>query len=292
MAVLSIQSHVTYGYVGNRAATFPLQRMGHEVLTVNTVQFSNHTGYGKWKGEVFTAEHIKGVLQGMDELGILSKCEAVLSGYLGDCSIGKEVMEAVRLCRECNPDIIYLCDPVMGDLHRGVFVRPAIPDFMRDVAIRAADIITPNHFEMELLSGRRIHTSDEAFEACEQMAAHPQQIILITSFMRKDMPKDTLEVFLYSRDGCYLISTPLLHFPKSIHGTGDLFAALYLGHYLKTKDIVASLESAVSSIFSILELSCKLNSSEMELIKGQDYISRPEKMFKAHPCKASSMQVN
>lgn len=284
MAILSIQSHVTYGYVGNRAATFPLQRMGHEVWTVNTVQFSNHTGYGHWKGEIFSADHIQNVITGMDELCVLPQCEALLSGYLGDRSIGEKVLDAVKLCKKRNPKLIYLCDPVMGDQHRGIFVKPAIPDFMQHEAVKAADILTPNHFEMELLSGQKIQTLIDAYAACRNLAAHPRQIIIITSLIRENTPKNTLEVFLYSQNGCYLIQTPLLAFPKAIHGTGDLFSALYLGHYLRTSNSVSSLENAVSSIFSILELSCKLESSEMEIVKGQNLIENPTRLFHAHTC--------
>src|SRR5688572_24371027 len=122
--ILSIQSHVAYGYVGNRAAVFPLQLLGYDVIAINTVQFSNHTGYGKWTGMVFEDRHIGDIVAGLEENGALDEVDAVLSGYLGDAALGGIVLDAVCRIRAHRPDMIYCCDPVMGDTGRGFFVRP------------------------------------------------------------------------------------------------------------------------------------------------------------------------
>ncbi|MCW2701006.1 MAG: pdxY, partial [Blastococcus sp.] len=153
VAVLSIQSHVAYGHVGNSSAVFPLQRLGIEVWPVHTVQFSNHTGYGQWTGRVFDGQAVEEVVQGIADRGVLGDCAAVLSGYLGSADIGHAVVGAVARVREANAAAVYCCDPVIGDVGRGVFVRPGIEEFMREVAVPAADIVTPNHFELDLLSG-------------------------------------------------------------------------------------------------------------------------------------------
>ena len=148
--VLSIQSHVAYGHAGNASAVFPLQRLGIEVWPVHTVQFSNHTGYGEWTGRVFDGQAVEEVVQGIADRGVLGRCDAVLSGYLGSADIGHAVTGAVARVRAANPDAVYCCDPVIGDVGRGVFVRPGIEEFLRDVAVPSADIITPNHFELDL----------------------------------------------------------------------------------------------------------------------------------------------
>ena len=153
VSVLSIQSHVAYGHVGNSSAVFPLQRLGIEVWPVHTVQFSNHTGYGEWTGRVFDGQAVEEVVQGIAARGVLGRCDAVLSGYLGSADIGHAVVAAVGQVREANTDAVYCCDPVIGDVGRGIFVRPGIADFLREVAVPAADIVTPNHFELDLLSG-------------------------------------------------------------------------------------------------------------------------------------------
>ena len=154
MNLLSIQSHVAYGHVGNAAAVFPLQRMGVEVWPVHTVQFSNHTGYGDWQGQVFDAGLIREVVAGIEQRGVLGECDGVLSGYMGGADIGAAILDAVATVKRANPAARYCCDPVIGDVGRGVFVRDGIPEFMKAKAVPAADIITPNQFELDYLSGR------------------------------------------------------------------------------------------------------------------------------------------
>ncbi len=154
MNILSIQSHVAYGHVGNDAAVFPLQRMGVEVWPIHTVQFSNHTGYGDWKGRVFDAAMITEVLAGIEQRGVLGGCDGVLSGYMGSADIGGAILDAVKAVKRANPVAKYCCDPVIGDVGRGIFVREGIPEFMRNEAVPAADIVTPNQFELDFLTKR------------------------------------------------------------------------------------------------------------------------------------------
>jgi len=283
MAILSIQSHVAYGYVGNRAATFPLQRLGYDVNVVNTVQFSNHTGYGKWRGEIFTASHIEQVIQGLVELGVLENCQAVLSGYLGKPEIGREVLKVVESGRQQNPELIYLCDPVMGDVGRGVFVQADIPEFITNYAIPQATILTPNHFEMELLTKQAIHSVVTAKQACAALRVNPRQIIIITSFKRDDAFSEVLEMFLSAPEGDFLISTPYLAFPKAPNGTGDLFSALFLGHYLTHANAVKALELTASSVYGILQYTFNQAVREMQLVKAQTQLIQPDRLFKCEP---------
>src|SRR5215470_10233667 len=168
MHILSIQSHVAYGHVGNAAAVFPLQRMGVEVWPIHTVQFSNHTGYGSWQGRVFDAGMISEVVAGIEQRGVLGECDGVLSGYMGSAGIGAAILDAVATVKRANPAAKYCCDPVIGDVGRGIFVREGIPEFMREKAVPAADIITPNQFELEYLSG---HESGTLRAACDTVKA-------------------------------------------------------------------------------------------------------------------------
>ena len=154
MNILSIQSHVAYGHVGNDAAVFPLQRIGVEVWQIHTVQFSNHTGYDSWKGRVFDAGIIREVVAGIEQRGVLGECDGVLSGYMGSADIGGAILDAVETVKRANRAAKYCCDPVIGDVGRGIFVREGIPEFMRTKAVPAANIITPNQFELDYLSER------------------------------------------------------------------------------------------------------------------------------------------
>src|ERR1700722_9823367 len=152
MNVLSIQSTVASGHVGNAAAVFPLQCLGHEVWPIDTVRFSNHPGHGRFRGTVTPPDEVAALLQGMEELGLFARADAVLSGYLGDPGTAAVVAGAVEAVKRANPAALYLCDPVMGDGGQ-LFVDPAIPDLMRDRLIPLADIVTPNGFELGLLTG-------------------------------------------------------------------------------------------------------------------------------------------
>ena len=142
MGILSIQSLVAYGHAGNSAALFPLQRLGKVVWPVMTVHFSNHTGYGAWRGPLLSADDVAEVILGVEERGAFAECEAVLTGYQGDEDVGAVVLDAVARVKSASPSAIYCCDPVMGDVGRGMFVRPGIPELMRDRVVPAAETAT------------------------------------------------------------------------------------------------------------------------------------------------------
>lgn len=268
--ILSIQSHVAYGYVGNKAACFPLQSLGYDVCPVNTVQFSNHTGYGKWQGEIFSANHIKQVIQGIKDLGVMNNCKAVLSGYLGDSSIGEIILSTVQELRLANSNLVYLCDPVMGDIGRGIFVKEGITDFFKNHALSNATIITPNHFEAELLYGSPINTVEDAKAAAVHFHKLGIKIFIITSFRSKDLSPDKMHIFL--SDGAqYLVGeTPLVDFKISPNGTGDLFSALMLGHYLHSSDTAAAFKNTLHGIYYVIQKTGKMNKRELDVI-GHDY---------------------
>src|SRR6478752_4099315 len=181
MNILSIQSHVAYGHVGNAAAVFPLQRMGVEVWPIHTVQFSNHTGYGSWKGRVFDAGMINEVVSGIEQRGVLAECDGVLSGYMGSADIGGAILDVVSAVKKANIAAQYCCDPVIGDVGRGVFVRESIPEFLRDKALPLADIVTPNQFELDYLAGHETRTMAQAFSAVDALHDKGPRAVMVTS---------------------------------------------------------------------------------------------------------------
>jgi pyridoxine kinase len=279
MAILSIQSHVAYGHVGNRAAVFPLERLGYEVWPINTVQFSNHTGYGSWKGEVFTGAHVELVWSGVKERGALASCEAVLSGYMGSAEIGTAVLAAVDDVRAANPGALYCCDPVMGDYGRGFFVDEGIPDFMASQAMRWADIVTPNQFEAEALSGLVISDAESAKRAAEALHEMGPRIVLITSFLPEGEGDSAISMFLSDGKESAVISTPRLPLDPAPNGAGDLCAALFLGRYLESRDSRTALELMTDSVYSVLERCLAEGSRELCLVQAQDAIADPPRRF-------------
>ena len=283
--ILSIQSWVAFGHVGNAAAVFPLQRMGFEVSAIHTVQFSNHTGYGAWTGSVFDPSSITDLLEGIASLGALPGYSAVLSGYMGSAGTIKSVLSAVARVRAFNPAMLYCCDPVMGDVGRGVFVRPEIPDAMKS-AVAQADILTPNQFELELLTGQSSATLSSALEAVAvlrgQMRAGGPRIVLLTSLMREDSPSNTIETLCVTDDGAFLLATPLIVLEPSRNGTGDAIAALFLGHYLQSGHAQTALEMSVSALYKLLEVTQVAGTREIQLIAVQDEFVQPTHIFVAH----------
>lgn len=277
--VLSIQSHVAYGYVGNRAAVFPLQRLGCDVIAVNTVQFSNHTGYGSWKGDVFTPAHVEQVLEGVGERGALDSCDAVLSGYMGDAAMGSVILSAVARVKAARPDAVYCCDPVMGDVGRGFFVRPGIPEFMRDHAVPAADVVTPNQFELEYLTGCPVTTLDEALAATAALRSRGPTLVMVTSLTRAEAPEGRIEMLVDGDEGAFLVGTPRLPLDPPPNGAGDAVAALFLAHYLKTRSAAAALEGAAAAINAVFQETRRAGTRELQLIAAQDLMAAPSVRF-------------
>jgi pyridoxine kinase len=279
VSILSIQSSVAYGHVGNSAAVFPLQRLGIEVWPVITVHFSNHTGYGQWRGPLLAAEDLREVITGIEERGVLGRCEAVLSGYQGAEDVGAVVLDAVERVKAANGTAVYCCDPVMGDTGRGFFVRPGIPEFMRDQVIPAADIATPNHFELDFLTGRpeRTGTLDEVLAAVDTLRAMGPGTVLVTSLVHDGMGEDTLEMLAADETGAWLVSTPLL--PVSVNGAGDLTAALFLAHLLESGSAATALGRTASSVFGVLDETVRSGEREIQLVAAQEAIAHPDGRF-------------
>jgi pyridoxine kinase len=275
--ILSVQSSVAYGHVGNSATVFPLQRMGLEVWPVNTVHFSNHTGYGQWRGSVLPAEDVAAIIRGIEERGVLGDCDAVLSGYLGDASLGEVVVGAAGRVKGLNPKAIYCCDPVMGDAGRGFFVRPGIPEFIKEVAVPAADVITPNQFELEFLTGLQVEDLDDALKAADQARRLGPESVLTTSLRRTDAPVDTIEMLAVSKEGAWLVQTPLL--ALEVNGAGDATAALFLAHLLRSVTVAQALSMTASAVHAVLEETLRRGSREMTLVPAQQSIVDPPRRF-------------
>ena len=282
MNILSIQSWVSFGHVGNASAVFPLQRLGAEVWAVNTVQFSNHTGYGAWTGDVYSGEQIARLIDGIAARGVFPICDAVLSGYVGDPSIGHAILAAVHRVKAANPGAIYCCDPVIGDDDTGDYVRPGIVDFLRTEAIAAADILTPNRFEVERLTGLACHTIAEAKQAITQLQAMGPGCVLITSLATTDTPPDSLDMMVGEASVFHLLRTPRLGL--TVNGAGDAIAALFLFHRLRSGSAKEALEAAGSSIHGVLRRTAEAGSREILTVAAQEEFVRPSQVFGARQC--------
>ena len=287
MSVLSIQSSVAYGHVGNAAAVFCLQRLGFEVWPVNTVQISNHPGYGDRRGRVMTAEEVSDIVQGIGALGAFSHCRAVLSGYLGRAETAAVVLDAVARVKAQREGALYLCDPVMGDAAEGLYVPADVADVIKSRVVAAADIVIPNAFELALLTGRATDSPEDALTAAEALMEMGPGMVVVTSISAARGPRgrpphnvaggtpDGIQVLAASPTEAWEVATPRL--PVEPKGAGDAFAALFLGYWLAGRDLGEALAMAVSSVFAVIEAS--VPAPELRLVAAQDEMVAPRRRF-------------
>jgi pyridoxine kinase len=264
---------------------FPLQRLGAEVWAINTVQFSNHPGYGAWTGDVYSGASVRALVDGVAARGALARCDAVLSGYMGDEAIGEAILDAVVRTRAANPGAVYCCDPVIGDAG-AVYVRPGIPELIRDRALPLADIATPNRFELEHLTGLACDTLDAARRAVAALQAMMRpdglRTVLLTSLATDTTPPGCLDLLASEAGTFYLLRTPLLSL--SANGAGDAIAALFLFHRLASGSARAALEMAGSSIHGLLVRTQEAGSRELLTVQAQQEFVAPSRLFAAKRC--------
>ena len=277
MKVLSIQSAVAYGHVGNSAAVFPLQRIGVEVLPVYTVNFSNHTGYGAWRGPLIAPEQVHEVILGIEERGVFGEIDVVLSGYQGSEGIADVILDAVARVKAANPSAIYACDPVMGNAASGCFVAPAIPALIRERVVPAADILTPNQFELGFLTDLELDSFDSTLIAVDVLRERGPRTVLVTSVERADRAADTLEMLVVDDAGAWVVQTPRL--PFHANGSGDVTAALFSAHYRASGDAADALARTTSSVFDLLERTWQSGGRELQLVESQESYANPRMQF-------------
>ena len=283
MRVLSIQSSVAFGHVGNSAAVFPLQRIGHEVWPVHTVLFSNHTGYGAWRGPVIPGSEVHEVVLGMEERGALADVDLVLSGYQGSPEIAGVILDAVDRVKGANPGAAYACDPVMGNAESGCFVDPAIPPLIRERVVPRADVITPNQFELGELVGTELTDAADVetiLSAADDARALGPSTVLVTSVAHAGQPTDTIEMVAVDADGAWSVRTPRL--AMHANGSGDVTAALFSAQLVETGDAATALARTASSVFDLLVNTLDAGGGELRLVESQASYAEPRMQFEVH----------
>jgi pyridoxine kinase len=274
--ILSIQSHVAYGHVGNSAALFALQRLGCEAWAVHTVQFSNHTGYGDWKGQVFTPEHVRDVVAGIAARGVFPQCHAVLSGYVGAAELGDVILDAVKRVKAANPSAIYACDPAMGSREAGFFARKGVPEFVRDKLLPVCDVMVLNQFEAGWLTGLETETLGGARSAAAELHRRGPATVVVNGI---DAAPDRIASLALGPEGTFVCSAPKV--ALRANGAGDMFAAIFLALYLRGRAISPALSGAVSALYAVIRKTAEIGAQELALIAAQDELVRPRERFPA-----------
>ncbi len=277
MNVISIQSQVAWGHVGNSAAVFPMQMHGIDVIAVPTTLLSNRPGYPTIRGRVLDAQLIADLLLGIEERGAVDTAQMILSGYLGSADNAVVVADFVARAKARNPALAYCCDPVLGDRDRGLFVHADIPPLVRDRLCPLADIITPNHFEFEWLTGTRATKIDQVIEAARAVLARGPSTVVVTSAELADTPAGEIETLAVEGEEAWRVRTPKL--PISPNGTGDLFAALLVSARVHGNDTPEALSHAASAIYAVLERTAARGTEEMRIVESAEQMANPKRRF-------------
>lgn len=275
--ILSIQSHVVFGCAGNSAAVFPMRRMGMEVWPVNTVQFSNHTQYSQgWQGMVMPDGHIRQLITGLADIGVLGQCDALLSGYLGSAEQGEEILAAVARLKALNPNALYFCDPVMGHPDKGCIVAPGVADFLKNRALTCADMLAPNLLELEQLSEREIRNVPQALAACQQLRDQGVKLVMVKYLGKAGFAMDRFEMLLVCEEGAFHISRPLYPFARDPIGVGDLLSATMLANLLAGFTPVAAFERTNASVDAVVAQTWLAEAYELQLVAAQQAMVLPQ----------------
>ncbi|MCC8959575.1 pyridoxal kinase PdxY [Bradyrhizobium sp. Pear77] len=285
MTVISIQSQVAWGHVGNSAATFPIQLHGIDVVAVPTTLLSNRPGYPTIRGRVLDVQLVADLLRGIEERGAIESARMILSGYLGSADIAIDVADFVARAKAENPALLYCCDPVLGDRDRGMFVRSDIPPLVRDQLCPLADIITPNHFEFEFLCGARVTTTDDVIAQARMLMARGPATIVITSAELAGTPDSEIETLAIEHTGAWRVRTPRV--PISPSGTGDLFAALFVAARVRGLATPEALSHAASGIHGVLVRTAERATDEMRIVESAELMLDPKPRFAAVAIPAS-----
>lgn len=281
--LLAIQSHVVFGHAGNSAAVFAMQRSGVNVWPLNTVQFSNHTQYGRWTGEVLDSAKIPQLVDGIAAIGELGNCDAVLSGYLGSAEQGEAILQVVERVKAANPKAIYLCDPVMGHPEKGCIVPEAVTRFLRDNAVPRADLLCPNQLELNTFAGREPESLADCVAMARALLEQGPAVVMVKHLNYPGRKPEDFEMLLATEQGTWLLRRPLLAFPRQPVGVGDLTSGLFLSRLLLGDSPLAAFEAAAAAVHEVLLETQACGSYELELVRSQDRIAHPRVRFEARP---------
>lgn len=279
--VLSIQSHVVYGYAGNKAAVLPMQLLGVDVWPLHTVQFSNHTQYQKWQGMVFPQEQIGLITQGMDEIGVLPECDAVLSGYIGAAEQGQSILATVRAVKAKNPNAIYFCDPVMGHPEKGCIVAPGVAEFLEHDAVSCADVLAPNLLELQALSGLPVENFEQAVAAARYLLSRGPKKVLVKHLSKAGRDPQQFEMLLVSADEVLHISRPLHDFDRQPVGVGDLTSAIFLANLLQGKNDREAFEHTANAVNDVMTCTQQNGKYELQIVAAREHIVNPVSQYRA-----------
>ncbi|MEO1193362.1 MAG: pyridoxal kinase [Pseudomonadota bacterium] len=273
MQILSVSSHVAFGHVGNAALTFPLRRLGVEVVPVMTVLLSNHLGYERYGGQILPGEMVAKVLEGLTELGVVAASDGFLSGFLGKPETATATAKAAAAYRAANPERPYCLDPVLGDRGKGLYMPASVVDTMRAELVPLADLMTPNLFELETLAEMQVVSRADAVAAARSLIARGPRAVLATSADTAESQPGRAEVLLVTAEETWLLSTEALTFTIEPNGAGDLLAALWLFETLNGHADLEGARLALARLHALLRETARQDKRELVMVQAQELVA-------------------
>lgn len=272
-SLLSIQSHVSHGYVGGKAAIFPLQCQGWEVDYLNTVEFSNHTGYGSFAGDSLEINQAEKMLNRLLDLGVTY--QYILTGYIPNEKLIFTIHQFIKKYKLKNQDTLYLLDPVLGDNDYLYVEKSCITTYKSILKDQLVDIITPNQFEFELLVDAKIVDNKSLVNGLDFLINnHKVRFVVITSI---ELPDGTLGCIIGTKQGAAMFKIHKID--SYFTGVGDLFSSLLadrlsLNLGLKGLNDLEILSRSVNQVLTIITKTLRVTRS-MALLEYQEEF--PEK---------------
>ena len=279
MSILSINSFVAIGHVGNSASSFPLQRLGFEVWQLPSVLLSNHRGYETSEGKSVSVSTLSAMLDGIEKLEHFDLCEGIISGYLTTVEMVEFVADAVKRIKAVNPEVLYFCDPILGDFKSHLYISEDIANAIRTKLLPLADFVSPNVFELKYIAGRRQETMQATLLSADVLRAYGPKNVIVTSVKGKKGARQTLSNVLVNDKGAWRITVPQLSLRAK--GTGDTLLALFSAHILRGENPVRALELATSTLFGVIDDTVRHDADELRLIGAQAEYLSPSYYFDA-----------
>lgn len=258
--VISVQSQVVYGHAGNSAAAEPLRQLGLRVAEVPTTLLSNAPVYPTTRGRVLPADWVADLLRGVDERGLPSRAGMLLSGYLGTAAIGKALADWIEEVLPRHPQLRYCLDPVLGDVHIGLYVETGLVDVVRERLLPHAWLLASNAFELGQLCGHACATEAECLEVARELQRGSVAWVVVHGI---ELADDRLGALAVGPDVAYRLGTPKL--PIDVTGTGDVFAALLAGLLLRGEALPRAFERATAGVYVALEQTLRAQVEELEV---------------------------
>ena len=246
-----IHSQVSYGYVGSNTTSFILKAAGYDAITIPTVLYSNHLGHRTVGGQPISDNLLENILEGILKLNILHEVSTIITGFMGSVKQTEITANFIKIAQQKNPNIKHLCDPVMGDTDKGLYVHQSIPEAITKNLVPLANLLTPNKFELDLILKQNLTNIEESRPLLNTTFNLSEQKIVVTGCMFASTATDEIDNYILENNHCTSISGKKIALHPA--GTGDLFTAHLQLSILKGLNLPQAVSNASKALTTSLK---------------------------------------